>query len=189
MCNKLNLYLLFPFYDWIVFKSILPWEALHVVKTMGPRWLSNQPFEPDTIMKALVKRFQNQNKDWTDRYFPKTHPFWKMVGSWDYVSGVDWMFDSGKTMWLHSFVHALHTNVLSLYWNSIQIYIQPWEALVKTMGPRRLQLCYFAEGQNCSHWGTIVFNPETQMKAVYSSFIYVVHIFIVLWLVKRLLKL
>ena len=32
------------------------------------------------------------------------------------------------------------------------------------------------------------FNPETQMKAVYICFIYVIHIFTVQWLVKRYLK-
>ena len=70
-------------------------------------------------------------------------------------------------------------------------YIRPWEVLVKTMGPRWLQLCYFAEGQD----STILqsprdhsFNPETWMKAVYVCFIYAIHIFIVYWLIKRFLE-
>ena len=69
----------------------------------------------------------------------------------------------------------------SLYFTfSIFKYIRPWETLVKIMGPRWLQ--YFAElcspeakWHNCSHRGTISFNPETRTKAVYilyTPFIY-----------------
>ena len=50
------------------------------------------------------------------------------------------------------------------------------------------QLDYEAKKHNCSHRGTISFNPETRMKAVYICFIYAIHIFIVYWLVKRFLE-
>ena len=59
-------------------------------------------------------------------------------------------------------------------------YIRPWEALVKTMGPRWLKLCYLAQLQSPRDHSC---NPETRMKAVYICFIYVIHIFIVQWLI------
>ena len=56
-------------------------------------------------------------------------------------------------------------------------YIRPWEALVKTtcMGPRWLQLCYFAEGLEWRPYIFVLYRP--------TSFIFIVY-----WLVKRSLE-
>ena len=64
------------------------------------------------------------------------------------------------------------------------------------MGPRWLQLCYFAEWRspkakwhNCSHQGTITFDlPRDSNGDRIYCFIYAIHIFIVHWLVKRFLE-